>query len=524
MYGPPSTPGEGVTLPRLGPLGAARFAWRQLTSMRTALLLLLLLAIAAVPGSVFPQNRINPGAVQSYLLDHTTTGPLLQRIGAFDVYSSVWFSAIYLLLFVSLVGCVLPRSRQHAKAVRAGPPITPRRFERLAEHRRAETATEPGVVLDDAREYLRRKRFRTTRRQDGAGPSVAAERGYLAETGNLVFHLALLGLLISIAAGSFLAYSGQKIVVAGNSFSNTLTAYNTFSPGRLVDESDLAPFSFTLQSLAVRFEEQAGGNQFGAARDFAARVAYRDSPTSPVRQRTIRVNDPLEVDGAKVFLVGNGYAPVITIRDGAGDVVQNSAVPFLPSDGNYTSNGVVKAPDARPRQLGLMGVFLPTARTTDRGVVSVFPDARLPRLIFTAYTGDLGMDTGVPQNVYGLDETKLKQVTVGKQPWSAILAPGQQVGLPGGLGTVRFDGVRRFAAFDVRHDPTKDWVLLTSVLALAGLTTSLFVPRRRVWVRALPGDGGRTVVEVAGLSRRDGDTGLAGEVDAVLAQLVKESR
>ena len=42
------------TLPRLGPLGWARWAWRQLTSMRTALFLLLLLAIAALPGSIWP--------------------------------------------------------------------------------------------------------------------------------------------------------------------------------------------------------------------------------------------------------------------------------------------------------------------------------------------------------------------------------------------------------------------------------------------------------------------------------------
>ena len=400
-------------------------------------------------------------------------------------------------------------------------PITPRRLERMPEHRRAEVGGEPGDVLEAARQVLRRKRFRVVVRD---GDSVSAERGHLAETGNLVFHLALLGLLVSIALGSFLAYSGQKIVVVGNGFGNTLSAYNSFTPGRAVDENDLAPFSFTLDSMTVRFEEHAGGAQFGAARDFEARVAYRRTPASPVEHTTIRVNDPLDVDGARVFLVGNGYAPVITIRDGAGDVVQHSAVPFLPSDGNYTSNGVVKAPDARPRQLGLVGVFLPTARTTAQGLVSVFPDARTPRLIFTAYTGDLGMDTGVPQSVYALDPAGLRQLKVGGQPFSAILAPGQQVALPSGLGTVSFDGLQRYAAFNVRHDPTKGWVLLSAVLALTGLTVSLFVSRRRVWVRVEPVGEGRTVVQVAGLSRRDGDAGLTSEVDAVLAHLVEEQR
>src|SRR5437868_3368038 len=101
-----------IVQPRLGFFGWLRWIWRQLTSMRTALMLLLLLAVAAIPGSVFPQNKIDAARVQTYLADHRALGPWLQKVDGFDVYASPWFSAIYLLLFVSLVGCVLPRSRQ----------------------------------------------------------------------------------------------------------------------------------------------------------------------------------------------------------------------------------------------------------------------------------------------------------------------------------------------------------------------------------------------------------------------------
>ncbi len=129
----PGPPPE-VTLPPLGAVGLLRWAWRQLTSMRTALLLLLLLAVAAVPGSVFPQRRVNPGSVQQYLADNPGTGPWLDRLGLFDVYSSVWFSAIYLLLFVSLVGCELQLTRLHQRALRASQPRTPRRLDRQPGH------------------------------------------------------------------------------------------------------------------------------------------------------------------------------------------------------------------------------------------------------------------------------------------------------------------------------------------------------------------------------------------------------
>src|ERR671939_569618 len=220
----PGPPPE-VRLPKLGTVGSLRWAWRQLTSMRTALLLLLLLAVAAVPGSVFPQRRINPGRVEEYLADHPGYGSWLDRLGFFDVYSSIWFSAIYLLLFVSLVGCVLPRTRVHLRALRAAPPRTPRRLERLAAHTRVSVDTEVDDVLDTLAATLRRRRYRIARHD---GVSVSAERGFLGETGNLVFHLALLGLLVAVAVGSMVGYSGQVLVVEKTAFANSVASYDSF--------------------------------------------------------------------------------------------------------------------------------------------------------------------------------------------------------------------------------------------------------------------------------------------------------
>ena len=118
-------------LPPLGSVGLLRWMWRQLTSMRTALILLFLLAIASVPGSVLPQRGTNPLRVDQWLDQNPTTGPVLDRLGFFDVYASPWFAAVYLLLFISLIGCVLPRIRQHARSMRAMPPPAPRRMSRL---------------------------------------------------------------------------------------------------------------------------------------------------------------------------------------------------------------------------------------------------------------------------------------------------------------------------------------------------------------------------------------------------------
>ncbi|HEV7145508.1 MAG TPA: cytochrome c biogenesis protein ResB, partial [Pedococcus sp.] len=233
---------DAVTQPPLSTLGWLRWMWRQLTSMRTALFLLLLLAVAAVPGSVLPQRGIDAAKVTAYLAAHRTSGPWIDRLGGFEVYASVWFSAIYLLLFVSLCGCVLPRTKVHLKALRARPPRTPARLDRLPAHRTAEVPGSAEQVLAAAGEALRRRRFRVDVRAD----SISAERGYLRETGNLVFHLSLVVLLVAVAAGHLLGWRGDVIVPVGTSFSDSVSAFDTVDPGPWVNSEKLPPFSLAV--------------------------------------------------------------------------------------------------------------------------------------------------------------------------------------------------------------------------------------------------------------------------------------
>ena len=209
-------------LPPMGSVGFLRWLWRQLTSMRTALILLFLLALASIPGSVLPQRGTNPLRVDQWLIDNPSTGPFLDRLGFFDVYSSPWFAAVYLLLFVSLIGCVLPRSRQHWRAMLAPPPPAPRRLDRLPVAMTVQTDRSADDVLADARAVLKAKRWRLRSSPAGESPPwLAAEKGYLRETGNLVFHLSLVFLLVGVAIGGLFGWKGNVIVKEGDGFSNT---------------------------------------------------------------------------------------------------------------------------------------------------------------------------------------------------------------------------------------------------------------------------------------------------------------
>ncbi len=504
-----STQPELPRLPSLTFGGWMRWAWRQLTSMRTALVLLFLLALGAVPGSVFPQRATNTGDVDAYLAAHPGTGPFLDRIGMFDVFGSAWFAAIYILLFVSLAGCVVPRSFQHARALRARPPAAPRNLNRLPEHRELVSSADPAALLETARAQLRGRRWRVD--VSTAAGTVSAEKGYLRETGNLLFHLALIVLLVGVAVGGLFGTHGTVIVVEGSTFANTVPRYDSFGGGRLAGTDSLPPFSFTLDHFSATY--QRGGPQDSAPRSFTAQLTVKDEPSSAPRPVTVQVNDPLVVDGTKAFLIGHGYAPHVTVRDGQGRVVLSSAVPFLPRDSKFLSQGVVKVPDARPTQLGFRAIFLPTAKIDPvLGGQSTFPAADNPELLLTLFKGDLGLDEGKPQSVYLLDSSRMTQVA------GQVMRPGDTWKLPDGLGSITFDGVRQFATFSVAHDPGQAPALVAALVALGGLMLSLFVRRRRVWVRAVAADDGRTLVAVGGLARAEAG-GLTAEVDALLDRL-----
>lgn len=514
------TPGA----PSLGLRGTLLFLWRQLTSMQTALILLMLLAIAAVPGSLYPQRSVNPALTEQFLEENGRWGEILDALGFFDVFSSAWFSAIYLLLFISLIGCIVPRVGVHLKQLRAKPPRTPSRLTRFTGYTRVEldageAHSGADALTERAHRSLRRSRYRTEVREEAGGRSVSAERGLLRETGNLVFHIALVGVLICIAGGELTSYRGQITVIEGDGFANSLTQYDSFESGAWFDRSELPDFRFTLEDFRATYVQPGEGGKVGEPRSFEADVQVT-TPGQEQLSKTVQVNRPLHVKGASMYLLGNGYAPEVTVTDPEGTVVAEGPVITVPTgDIGYTSQLVIKAPDAQPEQTAVVGFFLPTGTIDDQGPRSLYPDALDPQLALTVHQGDLGLDSGVPQNAYEVDLSTLTPVT-GEDgaPVLIRLYPGQEYSLPDGT-TVSFDGLRRYAAFDVAHNPFERWILLSAVLAVGGLILSLFVPRRRVWVRVRETATG-TVLEVAGLARSD-DPSLEDDVRALASSLAE---
>ena len=476
--------------------------WRRLTAMRTAIILLFLLALAAIPGSLLPQRSLSQNSVTTYYQQHPTLAPILDRLWLFDVFKSPWFAAVYLLLFVSLIGCVLPRAVEHARALRTPPPPAPRHLTRLPDSATLSTPLEGAAALDLVEEELRVKRFRVVRRDRGAGPELSAEKGLLKETGNLLFHLSLLALLLGLAGGKLWGYSGSILVTEGQGFCNSFQQYDTYSSGPLVTGADLTPLCIDLDDFRAQYDPNL------TASSYSAKISYGE-PGGRTRETTISVNHPLRIDGDRIYVTGHGFSPEFTVKLKNGPTFTNVSAPFLPSDqATMSSQGALKLPDLGPKagkQLALEGFFAPTGSVQNNVLTSVDPRPLAPEVAIVAYEGYLGLDSGHPQSVYSLDASQIQRGAL-ERVGAANLTEGKRMTLPDGT-SITFTGFKEYAALQFSHDPGQVWVLGAAIALLAGLLGMLLLRRERFFARVSPAPGGGgTVLTVASLTRGSGES------------------
>ncbi|MCV7432670.1 MULTISPECIES: cytochrome c biogenesis protein ResB [Mycolicibacterium] len=506
-----------------------RNTWRTLTSMGTALVLLFLLALASIPGALWPQRQVNPTTVAGYIADNPRLGPVLDRLQIFDVFSSVWFTSIYVLLFVSLIGCLTPRLVEHVRSLRATPVRAPRNLTRLPKHRVVTLAATPQALGETIVDRLRG--WRRTIRRDGDTVEISAERGYLREAGNLAFHFSLIGLLVSVAAGKLFGYEGNVIVLAdgGPGFcSASPAAFDAFRPGTTVDGTGLYPICLRVNDFAADFLPS------GQAVGFAAKISYQAGEgleSAQWNSYDLKVNEPLRVGGNRVYLLGHGYAPTFTVTFPDGQrrsqtlqwqpeelqtLLSSGAMRFDPPAGSFPD------PDERRKnQIAIEGLFAPTQRLEGTLLSSAFPALQDPAVAIDIYKGDTGLDTGRPQSIFALDQRMIGQGRLTRMA-RVNLSLGEQTRLADGT-VVSFDAVTDFVSLQVSHDPAQIWVLVFSMTMMAGLLVSLTVRRRRIWVRIHAGEQpGQSMVEMGGLARTD-NAGWGEEFDRLVLRLLPEA-
>lgn len=300
-----------------------------LSSMRFAVALLSLLAVASIIGTVLQQNQ----AMSNYVVKF---GPFWAEIfgflGLYDVYASSWFVVIMLFLVISTGLCLwrnVPSFLKEMKSFR-----TKATAKSLA-HMKHTQEWEGQLSPEIAEQYWRVRGYqsKTVQREDGS-VLIAAKKGAMNKWGYIFAHVALIviclgglidsnlllkigmmtGKIVPNVDGQYvrdfkeestlgsgnLSFRGNVEVVEGQT---TGAVFLNADKGMLLQE---LPFTVDLKKFHIDFYDT------GMPKDFASDIVVTDKKTGEKIEHTIRVNHPLTVNGVTIYQAsyGDGGSPL----------------------------------------------------------------------------------------------------------------------------------------------------------------------------------------------------------------------
>ncbi len=439
---------------------ALEWLWRFFISRRTGLGLILVLGVMSLIGTLLEQApaevRADPQAYAAWL---DSVRPryggwtvVLDRLGFFGTFSAWWFRATLVLLTTSILACSvhrIPMLWRRAATPRSQPPDA--FFERSGLRAEVPTALDPDVALAAAATALRRSRFRVVANPGTApghrsAPVLCADRFRWSPFGSIAAHLGFVVILLGAALS------------AGTGFKDPQFAAPVGSRVEVGHGTGLAV-------EALSFNDAYYDN--GSPKDYASDlVVYRDG--RQVARQTVRVNQPLTVDGISFYQSFFGTAASIKVTDAAQKVLADTAVPLLwgSNDGRHTIGQLVV-----PGQQLTVYLVMPASGEVD-------PTIQAGQVQLEIYRP--GADTPVATQV-------ISQGT-----------PASIAGL-----TFTFERERQFTGLIVAQDPGV-WLVWTGAsLLMIGIFLVFFFPHRRLWVLARRGPDGGTTLHVAAKTKRD---------------------
>ena len=203
----------------------------------------------------------------------------------------------------------------------------PRRLARLPaadsfDRRRTARAGAAGAVT-------RLRGWRTVARTEAGGVvTVAAEKGYLRETGNLLFHAALVVLLVGVAVGKL--WSATRAPCCSPRAAGHLqrgAALRLVPPGAAGRRVRLAPFCIdSLDKFSVDYDPD------GTPAQFRADITYSPGQDGAERNDVLEVNHPLRVEGAGSISSATASPPASRSPGRTAPGSKDLSAPFLPQD------------------------------------------------------------------------------------------------------------------------------------------------------------------------------------------------
>jgi cytochrome c biogenesis protein len=433
--------------------------WRIFTSMRTALILMLILAVLALVGTLViqaPSGMTGDSQAYQAWLDSITpkyggwTGPM-NALGLFSIFSSVWFKGIIVLLTTSVLACSVNRFKGLWKtAIHPRTKMTPVFYDRAPHSETIDATVATDAALADVTKTFKSHHFRTVVERDGDEIAVYADRYRWAPFGTLMAHISLVMILVGALVGGTWGFNNGEFAVP---------------VGSTVEVGNGTGLAVKANSFNDSYYEN------GAPSDYAADlVLYKDG--QQVAAQTVRVNQPLGYGDVNFYQSFFGAATDMTVTDAAGKSLFSRGVPLL-----YTaSNGTER-----------VGQFL-------------LPEQGLTVIVVTPASGEISQTIRPGQVQVEVYKTGDAAQPIGSQ----VVTQGQPVEMAG--LTFAFDRERQFTGLIVAKDPGVPFVFGGALLLIFGLFLVFFFPSRRIWTRIVPGGAG-SEVRVGATSRHDATFG-----------------
>jgi len=457
---------------RFSPSDIGDRLWRIFTSMRTALILMLMLSVLGLVGTLVVQAPAGMASdPQAYAAWLDTVKPKyggwtapMDMLGAFGIFGSWWFKGIMILLTTSILACSVNRFKGLWKtAIHPRTRMTPVFYDRAPHSERIDAVVAPDAALADVTKTFKSAHFRTVVERDGDEIAVYADRFRWAPFGTLMAHISLIMILVGALMGSFWGFKNAEFAVP---------------VGSTVEVGNGTGLSVMATSFNDSYYES------GAPSDYAADlVVFKDG--QQVGAQTIRVNQPLEAGGVTFYQSFFGAATDVVIKDASGAVLWDKGVPLLYS----TDNGT--------RRIGQV----------------LLPQQGLTVLVVAAASGEIDQAIKPGQVQFEVYKTGT-QTPIGSQ----VVDQGTTTSM-GGVD-VTFARERQFTGLIVSRDPGAILVFGGAMLLVFGLFLVFFFPSRRIWTRIVPGPSGAEV-RLGATSRHDATFGpdfqkLVGEMQRSL--------
>jgi cytochrome c biogenesis protein len=427
--------------------------WRFFISMRTGLWLILILGLLSLVGTLLVQApagmKADPAAYTSWVASiHSKYGgwtPVLDKLGLFSVFTSIWFKGITVLLTTSILACSVNRAPRLWKL--AFHPRT-RMGEVFFTHAplRA-TILEPAgpdTAIENVRKVLKSHHFRTVNDPDDQGKNLYADRFRWGPFGTVIAHLSFVVILL----GFFLS--------ATTGFKNT----NFVAPvGTTVQVGNGTGLSVKAMSFNDSYYEN------GSPKDYVSDlIVYKNGVQ--VDRQMVRVNQPLKRDGVTFYQSFFGQAASMQVRDSAGKAIYGDAVPlaFQSDDGSHSIGQF----DMKSKGLSVYVIMAASGK----------PD---------------------PDIKAGQVELEIHQDGTKDPIATQVVEQGKPATIAGVSYT--FQRTVPYTGLIVAHDPGANFVWVGSALLVIGLFLVFFFPHRRIWVRVRKTSGGSEILFASTMKR-----------------------